>query len=57
MSIYIRPTRLLKVGLLNAKYDLEGRLRKGYTGVNWSDDGEIETMITNDNEDDDEENP
>lgn len=58
INIYIRLTRLLKVDLFNAKYDLEKRLYQGCTGANKSDDNKIVKVIsTNNNEDDDEEDP
>ena len=58
IGIHIGPTRLLEVGLPNAKYDLEGRLREGCIGADWGNDGEIEEAIAaDDNEDDNEEDP
>lgn len=55
--MHIRPTRLLEVGLPNAKYDLEERLCKGYISVDWSNESEIkEIMAANNNKDNNEEN-
>lgn len=54
----IESTKLLEVGSLNAKYDLGGKLCKGYTSANWGDDGEIKEAIAADNnKDDDDDNP
>lgn len=53
IGMHIRPTRLLKVGLPNIKYDLEWRLCKGCTGVDWYDESKIEEAITTGNNKDD----
>lgn len=55
IGMYIKPTRLLEVGPLNAKYDLKGRLCKKCTIVDWSDKGKIqEAMVANNDKDNDE---
>lgn len=54
--MHIRPTRVLKVGPSNAKYNLEGKVREEYSGADWGDNSEIEeAMAANDNKDDDQE--
>lgn len=50
ISIYIGPTRLLELGLVNAKYDSEEIFCKEYTSADWGDDGEIDkAMAINNN--------
>lgn len=54
--MHIRLSKLLKVGLPNAKYDSKRRLGEGYTSVDWGNDSEIkEAMAVDNNKDDDEE--
>lgn len=38
IGMHIMPTKLLEVSLLNAEYDLEGRLYEGYNGADLVDD-------------------
>lgn len=50
ISMHIRPTKLLKVGPLNARYNFKKRLCKKYMGTNWDNDSKIKgTMITDNN--------
>ena len=58
IGMHIGLSRLLEVGLSNAKYDWNGRFCKGYTSADWVDDGKIEeAMAANNNKDDDKKNP
>ena len=58
INIHIGLTRLLEVGPSNAKYDLDKKLRKGCTNVDWGDDDEIEgAMAADNNEKNDEKDP
>ncbi len=51
--MHIRPIRLLEIGSLIAEYDLEKRLCKGCTSVDWENEDEIkEVMAPGNNEDD-----
>ena len=57
IGMQIGPTRLLEVGLPNAKYNLERKLCKKCTGADLGNDGEIKGAMTADNnKDDDKEN-
>lgn len=47
--MHIKSTRLLEVGPLNTKYDLEEKLCERYTNIDQSDDGEIKKAIAADN--------
>lgn len=49
IGMYIRSTKLLEVGLLNAEYDLEEKLCEWCTDTNCDDDGEIEEAMAVDN--------
>lgn len=49
ISMYIGPTRLLKVDLPNVNYNFEGGLRERYTNADWSDYSEIKEAIAADN--------
>lgn len=56
IDMHIGLTKLLEVGPPNAKYNLEERLREGYTGMDWGNKGEIEeAMATDNNKDNDNE--
>lgn len=58
IGMHIRRTRFLKIGLLNAKYDLEGRFCEEYTSANWDNNSKIEeAMAIDNNKDGNEENP
>lgn len=55
ISIHIEPTRFLKVGFLNIKYNSKKKLYERYTSVNWHDKYEIEKVIAvNNNKNNDE---
>lgn len=58
IGMYIRPTRLLEVGLFNVEYDSVGKLYGRCTDVDWGNEGKIEEAMaaTDDNKDDDKEN-
>lgn len=49
IGVYIKPTRLLKVGLPNTKYNLEKKFCKGCTSIDWSDNHQIKKAIAMDN--------
>lgn len=54
IDMYIGLIRLLEVGPPNAKYNLEERLREGYTDMDWGDKGEIkEAMAIGNNKNND----
>lgn len=58
--MHIGPIKFLIMNLPNAKYNLEKRLYKEYTSINWYKNDEIEETIAvdnnkNDNEEDSEE--
>lgn len=55
IHMHIGPTSLLKDGGPNAKFDADGRLRTGFTGLAWDDNAKIEKAITVDKNDEDEE--
>ena len=58
ICMHIGPIRHLEVGPLIAKYDLQGKLCKGYTSANWGNNSEIEeTMAVDNNKDNNKENP
>lgn len=49
IGMHIGRTKLLKIGLPNAKYDLEGRLYKECTSADWGNNSKIEEAIAIDN--------
>lgn len=53
ISIYIGLIKPLKVSLLNAKYDLNGKLRESCTSVDLGYEGEIEEAMSAGNNKDD----
>ena len=57
IGIYIKPTRLLELGPPNTEYNLEKRLCKGCTSVNWGNKDEIkEAMAAKNKKNNDEKN-
>ncbi len=54
INMHIWPTRLLEVDLFNTKYNLEGKLCEGCTGIDEGHESEIEEdMATRKNKEDD----
>lgn len=44
--MHIRPTRLLKSGAPNTKFDVDGRLRTRSISLDWDDSAKIQEVIT-----------
>lgn len=57
LHIYIRPTRLLEDGALNAKFNTDKRLYPKSTGLGCDDSGKIEEAITANKDNKNEEDP
>lgn len=55
INLHIRLTKLLEVGSLNTKYDLEEKLCEKCTDADLGDDSEIEMAMAVDNDKDDNE--
>ncbi len=53
--MYVGLTRLFENGALNAKFDVEEKLRPGSIDLNWDEKSEIERAIAADEGDKDEE--
>lgn len=52
--MYIRPTKLLKDGFSNTKYNSEKRFCRRYTDYKWGKSAEFEKTIVADNDNKDE---
>ena len=46
LHIYIRLTKSLQNGTLNAKFDTKRKLYPGFTDLDWNDNAKIEEAIT-----------
>lgn len=56
LGMHIRPTKILKVGPLNARYELERRHYEGCINAKWGNKDEIErVMAADDNNNDNKE--